>query len=132
MKKKNTDGLQQELMDSPDLNQFLSQNQEQFENKSVAELLNRLFEKKHISKAALAKQAGMSEIYLHQIFAGRRNTARNRLLCLCYGLEATVEETETPLSIMGCCMDLNCLKLMINFLRRMRRRCFNSLPPSDA
>ena len=51
MKKKNTDGLQQELMDSPDLSQFLSQNQEQFENKSVAELLNRLFEKKHISKA---------------------------------------------------------------------------------
>ena len=50
MKKKNTDGLQQELMDSPDLSQFLSQNQEQFENKSVAELLNRLFEKKHISK----------------------------------------------------------------------------------
>ena len=45
MKKKNTDGLQQELMDSPDLSQFLSQNQEQFENKSVAELLNRLFEK---------------------------------------------------------------------------------------
>mgnify|MGYP003214643384 CR=1 FL=1 len=92
MKKKNTDGLQQELMDSPDLSQFLSQNQEQFENKSVAELLNRLFEKKHISKAALAKQAGMSEIYLHQIFAGRRNPSRNRLLCLCYGLEATVAQ----------------------------------------
>ena len=48
------------VVDSPDLSQFLSQNQEQFENKSVAELLNRLFEKKHISKAALAKQAGMS------------------------------------------------------------------------
>lgn len=39
MKKKNTDGLQQELMDSPDLTQFLSQNQEQFVNKNVAELL---------------------------------------------------------------------------------------------
>ena len=82
MKKKNTDGLQQELMDSPDLSQFLSQNQEQFENKSVAELLNRLFEKKHISKAALAKQAGMSEIYLHQIFAGRRNH-RGIVCCAC-------------------------------------------------
>ena len=35
MKKKNTDGLQQELMDSPDLTQFLSQNQEQFVNKNV-------------------------------------------------------------------------------------------------
>lgn len=52
MKKKNTDGLQQELMDSPDLTQFLSQNQEQFVNRNVAELLNHLFEKKNISKAA--------------------------------------------------------------------------------
>ena len=48
MKKKNTDGLLQELMDSPDLTQFLSQNQEQFVNKNVAELLNHLFEKKNI------------------------------------------------------------------------------------
>ena len=101
MKKKNTDGLQQELMDSPDLSQFLSQNQEQFENKTVAELLNRLFEKKTISKAALTKQAGMSEIYLHQIFAGRRNPSRNRLLCLCYGLEATVDETQELLKLCG-------------------------------
>ena len=99
MKKKNTDGLQQELMDSPDLTLFLSQNQEQFVNKSVSELLNHLFEKKNISKAALAKKAGMSEIYLHQIFAGRRNPSRNRLLC--YGLEASVEETQELLKLCG-------------------------------
>ena len=101
MEKKNTDGLQQELMDSPDLEQFLSQNQEQFVNKSVSELLNHLFEKKYISKAALAKQSGMSEIYLHQIFAGLRNPSRNRLLCLCYGLEASVEETQELLKLCG-------------------------------
>ena len=96
MEKKNTDGLQQELMDSPDLEQFLSQNQEQFVNKSVSELLNHLFEKKYISKAALAKQSGMSEIYLHQIFAGRRNPSRNRLLCLCYGLGAPIVINRSP------------------------------------
>ena len=101
MKKKNTDGLQQELMDSPELTLFLSQNQEQFVNKSVSELLNHLFEEKNISKAALAKKAGMSEIYLHQIFAGRRNPSRNRLLCLCYGLEASVEETQELLKLCG-------------------------------
>ena len=101
MKKKNIDSLQQGLMDSPDLTQFLSQNQEQFVNKNVAELLNHLFEKKNISKAALAKQAGMSEIYLHQIFAGRRNPSRNRLLCLCYGLDASVKETQELLKRCG-------------------------------
>ena len=101
MDKKYTDGLQQELMDSTDLSQFLSRNQEQFVDKSVAELLNHLFEKKNISKAALAKQAGMSEIYLHQIFAGRRTPSRNRLLCLCYGLEASIEETQELLRLCG-------------------------------
>ena len=101
MDKKNTDGLQQELMDSTDLSQFLSRNQEQFVDKSIAELLNHLFEKKNISKAALAKQAGMCEVYLHQIFAGRRTPSRNRLLCLCYGLEASIEETQELLRLCG-------------------------------
>ena len=67
----------------------------------MAELLNHLFEKKNISKVALAKQSGMSEIYLHQIFAGRRNPSRNRLLCLCYGLDASVEETQELLKRCG-------------------------------
>ena len=49
----------------------------------------------------LAKQAGMSEIYLHQIFAGRRTPSRNRLLCLCYGLEASIEETQELLRLCG-------------------------------
>lgn len=99
MQKKNTDNLCQELMDSPNLTQFLNQNKEQFVNVNLSELLNQLFESKNISKAALAKQSGMSEIYLHQIFAGRRNPSRNRLICLCYGLEATVEETQELLRL---------------------------------
>ena len=70
-------------------------------SRNLSELLNHLFEEKNISKAALAKKAGMSEIYLHQIFAGRRNPSRNRLLCLCYGLEASVEETQELLKLCG-------------------------------
>lgn len=99
MKKKNTDDLCQELMDSPDLTQFLAQNQEYFINEKLSELLNQLFLKKNIAKATLAKQSGMSEIYLHQIFAGRRNPSRNRLLCLCFGLDATIEETQELLRL---------------------------------
>lgn len=101
MEKKNTDDLCQELMNSPDLTKFLSENQNQFVHRNVSELLNCLFEKRNISKAALAKQAGMSEIYLHQIFAGRRNPSRNRLLCLCYGLQASIEETQELLKLCG-------------------------------
>ena len=101
MQKKNTDDLRQELMQAPNLVRFLSTNREQFSNESLVECLNRLLGEKRISKAALAKQAGMSEVYLHQIFAGRRNPSRNRLLCLCFGLEASIDETQDLLKRCG-------------------------------
>lgn len=101
MKQKSTDDLQQELMGSLNLNAFLSENHEHFSTESVPEILNRLFEKRNMSKATLAKQSGMSEIYLHQIFAGRRNPTRSRLICLCFGLNATLEETQELLKLCG-------------------------------
>ncbi|MGN1002501.1 MAG: helix-turn-helix domain-containing protein [Oscillospiraceae bacterium] len=91
---KDTNNLHQELMEAPDLDQFLSENQDSFIGGSIHELLNALFQKRGISKATLAKQSGMSEVYLHQVFAGRRNPSRSRLLCLCFGLSATLEETQ--------------------------------------
>ena len=91
---KDTDSLQQELMNAPDLDQFLSENRDNFNGGSIQKLLNVLFQKRNISKAALAKRSGMSEVYLHQVFAGRRNPSRNRLICLCFGLAATLEETQ--------------------------------------
>ena len=67
----------------------------------VQRLLTHLFEKRAITKSALAKQSGMSEIYVHQIFAGRRNPSRSRLICLCFGLGATLDETQELLRLAG-------------------------------
>lgn len=97
----NTNDLKQELMDTPDLDEFLSENSENFNSDTAAELLNRLLAEKNISKAALAKQSGLSEVYLHQIFAGKRNPSRNRLICLAYGIGATLDETNELLKLCG-------------------------------
>ncbi len=96
-----TDDLRQALMDAPNLQAFLSDHEDSFSHESVRELLGRLLAKKRMSKATLARRAGMSEIYLHQIFAGRRNPSRNRLICLCIGLSASLEETQFLLKQCG-------------------------------
>ena len=101
MNQKNTDDLRQELMHSPNLDEFLSDNRENFSNESVPEVLNRILQSKNISKSVLAKQSGISEVYLHQIFAGKRNSSCNRLLCLCYGLGASIDETQELLKLCG-------------------------------
>ncbi|MBQ9733157.1 MAG: helix-turn-helix transcriptional regulator [Clostridia bacterium] len=101
MESKNTDELRQALLDASDLDKFLKENDEQFSRQDVTELLNEIFDKRDINKSNLAKRAGMSNVYLHQVFSGRRNASRNRMLCICLGLEATLDETQELLKRSG-------------------------------
>ena len=97
MDRKNTGQLLQELMDSNDLDRVLSENDTSFREDSLTDALQRLFDARDISKATLAKNSGISEVYLHQVFSGRRSPSRNRLLCLCFGLRVDMEEAQTLL-----------------------------------
>ena len=99
MENKTTDDLSQALMSEPDLDSYLRENQPFFAGQSIAELLALYHERTNLSKAALARKAGMSEVYLHQVFAGRRNPSRDRLLCLCVGLETSLEEAQRLLKL---------------------------------
>ena len=81
-------------MNQPNLDEYIKANQPYFSDHTIVELLGGLFERKGGSKAALARKAGMSEVYLHQVLSGRRNPSRDRLLCLCVGLGATLDETQ--------------------------------------
>lgn len=99
MENKTTDDLRQALMSEPDIDSYLRENQPFFAGQSIAELLALYHERTSLSKAALARKAGMSEVYLHQVFAGRRNPSRDRLLCLCVGLETSLEEAQRLLKL---------------------------------
>ena len=94
MERKSTDQLQQELMTGNDLDRVLADNDSSFQGYALQERLQALFQQREISKTALARQSGISEVYLHQVFSGRRTPSRNRLLCLCFGLGASVDEAQ--------------------------------------
>ena len=98
MKSKSTHDLNEELMQESNIDAYINDNRQFFSERSISELLTELYEKKSISKAALARKAGISEVYLHQVFAGRRNPSRDRLLCICVGLGVTLEETQRLLT----------------------------------
>lgn len=98
MKHKSTDELIGELMSKPSFEEYLHANGPFFSEKGVAELLAQLYETKNLTKAELARRSGISEVYLHQVFAGRRNPSRDRLLCICIGLGITLDETQRMLT----------------------------------
>ena len=99
MKDKTTDDLSQALMEEPSIDSYLRENRPFFAGQSIGELLSAYYERTDLSKAALARKAGMSEVYLHQVFAGRRNPSRDRLICLCVGLEVSLEEAQQLLKL---------------------------------
>lgn len=99
--KKSTSDLQQELSVSADLDYFLETNEKDFDTETVPEILTRLLNQKGISKAELAKNASLSEVYLHQVFSGRRKPSRNRLICLCFSLGTSLEEAQELLRHCG-------------------------------
>ena len=101
MKDKTTDDLSQALMAESNIDSYLRENQPFFAGQSIAELLAVYYERTDLSKAALARKAGMSEVYLHQVFSGRRNPSRDRLITICIGMGATLEETQSMLKLAG-------------------------------
>lgn len=98
---RNTDDLKQELMSAPDLTQFIKENEKYFIERDITGYLQEIFQQKNISKSSLAKRANISEVYLHQVFAGQRNLSRNKLLCVCVGMSATLDETQNLLQKSG-------------------------------
>ncbi len=101
MQNKNTNDLKQEIAKSEDLSQFLRKNEGNFLNTDIPAALGTLQASKGISKAAIAKRAFISEVYLHQIFSGRRKPSRDKLLSICIGMDATLDETQTLLHQCG-------------------------------
>lgn len=101
MKGKTTGELLEELMELGSFSSYLSRNREQMLHPNVGRELDKLCRGQKLSKAAVARRSGVSEVYLHQVLAGKRSPSRDRLLCLCIGFSAGVEEIQKLLRQAG-------------------------------
>lgn len=99
MEKKDTSELREELMAAPNIDAYLKDHRESFYDADLVEQLGEALGRKKISKLELARRTCMSEVYVRQVFTGKRRPSRDRLLCLCSALELTVEETQELLKI---------------------------------
>lgn len=100
-KGKKTDDLLQELGKTAHIDEYLRGNENSFRNESFANAMNRFFAGQRKSKAAIARSSGISDIYLYQIFAGSRLPSRDRLACICIGMQMTDEDTQYLMRLCG-------------------------------
>lgn len=101
MKEKDTIFLQEALRKSGSLEKFEEENDSELCAQSVADYLNELLIKYDGKKPEIGKRANLDEGYMYQIFNGRRNAKRDKLLQLAFGFPLTLEETQRLLRLGG-------------------------------
>lgn len=96
---KTVERLYKGLLEADDLDEFLSENEEAFQEGSFLENLQLVFDQQEMTKAELARRASLSEVFVHQIFYGTRFPSRNKVVCLCLAMGLNVKETNRLLAL---------------------------------
>lgn len=94
MPKKSTTNLENELKSCASLEDFLNQNQSELSNAPLAEHIQNMIASKSMTRAEVVKACNLNEIYAYQIISGARRPSRDKLLCLCIAMKASLEETQ--------------------------------------
>jgi len=98
---KATEELWNELTNATELQEFITENTEEFEVQPLPELLTQLLEKYHKTKMEVIKSARLDFTYGYQIFDGKKRTRREKLLQLVFGFPLSVEDTNRVLRAGG-------------------------------
>lgn len=102
MYKKNTENLLNTLnkiYKKEDLNKFVSNDLNEIKKLNIGEFFCYICERKHITKSELIKKADIDRTYGYQIFDGRKNPSRDKILRLCLAAKLDLKETKRALEI---------------------------------
>lgn len=98
MGEKSTDELLKILKSKKSYAEYLRE-EPVFYTGSLEEELEKLAEKKGLTKAEVIEHSGLDRTYAYQIFSGRRKPARDKLLALGFGMGLALEEMQKLLKV---------------------------------
>lgn len=103
MAAKNTEELENELSSSNDIEEYLSTNEGERQDRTLSEYLNELLTVKKLNKAEVIKNSLLEKTYAYHIFAGRKkNPSRKKALALALAMKLSRKETQHLLYYAGC------------------------------
>lgn len=99
---KSTDNLFNEIKDIEDIDLYLENNQNEFNDNPFISYLNNLISIKSLKKSNLIVSANISKQYLYELFTNRKKKpSRETIIKLAFGLKLDLEETNLLLKKAG-------------------------------
>lgn len=101
MQKKCTSNLEKKLKSYDSLDRFLEEHEDMLVTETLEQQIQTLIAEKGMTRADIVKESNLNEVYAYQIISGVRRPSRDKLLCLCFAMKTTLEETQTLLQRNG-------------------------------
>ncbi|MBQ9365071.1 MAG: hypothetical protein IJT82_04760 [Schwartzia sp.] len=102
MPEKDTQSLEHELSEAEDFEPFLTENEENLRESTLAEYLQKLLAEKHLVQADVISASGLEPKYADHIFAGRKkHTSRAKALSIALAMGLTPKEAQYLLYYAG-------------------------------
>lgn len=98
---KETTDLFEELMAEKDIERFADDNHAIFIKQPLTEYLSQLLKSNKLKKADVIKRSGLNGVYGYQIFDGRREPSRDKIIQLAIGFCLDLEKTKKLLKCAG-------------------------------
>lgn len=96
-----TEVLQNKLLQSETLDDFIEQHQKEIKGESFKDYLYALIEDLEIKTSDLFQLAHMSDSYGYQLLNGKRQPSRDKVIQLSIGLSLTLAQTNRLLKLSG-------------------------------
>ena len=96
-----TDLLVNKLLESENIDTFISQHKENLKSLDFCHYLYQLAEHRSLRISDVLKKAQLSESYGYQLFNGHRLPSRDKVIQLIFGLELDLQEANKLLKVAG-------------------------------
>jgi len=93
--------LQRQLFEAGDIFTFMKEHDGHYQDVTFKTFLEHLLETKALKKPDVIKASGIGESYAYQIFSGKKNPSRDKLLALAVGMRLTIDECRRFLYLAG-------------------------------
>lgn len=99
--RQNTSELMNMLKEEKNINDFMVEYEKIFIKKPLLQYLNELLSKYRIKKADVINKSGLTTTYGYQIFDGKREPKREKIIQLAIGFGLSLEDTQKLLRYAG-------------------------------
>lgn len=101
IKEISTDTLHEEIKRINSFSKFWDRHKKQIVHQPLSEYLCELLDKKGLKRSDVVVKTGLDKAYVYQIFAGKRNPSRDKLITIAFGMRLNEGETQRMLRLSG-------------------------------